>query len=260
MEVITIPCLQDNYSYLIYDEQSRAAALVDPSEAWPAMREIEKNNLKLTMVLCTHHHHDHIGGLDDLLDEYESLEVVGFHEDRSRIAHLTRLVKDGDSLEICGTLGDVLHTPGHTMTSVTYQVDGHIFVGDTLFGAGCGRLFEGTPEQMLDSLDKIASCPVDSRIYFGHEYTAHNLRFAAQLEPGNNAISERAARVARLRSENMPSAPSTLAEELRTNPFLRSAEPSLGQYLKSIGHPAETGPAGRVEVFAAVRELRNHFS
>lgn len=256
MKVITIPCLQDNYCYLLYDETSREAALVDPSEAWPVMQVVNDKNLHLKQVLCTHHHHDHIGGLEDLLDEYQDLEVVGFHEDRSRIAHLTRLVYDDEVLEICGTKATVMHTPGHTATSIVFQVGEHLFVGDTLFGAGCGRLFEGTAEQMLHSLDRIGACAPASRIYFGHEYTAFNLRFAAQVEPGNGAIGERADAVQKLRSENKSSAPSTLAEELQTNPFLRVSEPSLADYLGTIGRPA----GDRLAVFTEIRELRNHFS
>lgn len=256
MKVITIPCLQDNYCYLLYDETSREAALVDPSEAWPVMQVVNSKNLQLKQVLCTHHHQDHIGGLGDLLDEYQDLEVIGFHQDRSRIAHLTRLVHDDQVLEICGIEAKVMHTPGHTATSIVFQVGEHLFVGDTLFGAGCGRLFEGTAEQMLHSLDRICACAPASRVYFGHEYTAFNLRFAAQVEADNGAIGERAEAVQKLRNDNRPSAPSTLAEELKTNPFLRASESSLADYLDTIGQPA----GDRLAVFTALRELRNHFS
>ncbi len=255
MNTIVIPCLIDNYSYLIVNEG--CAAVVDPSEAWPVMQEIGKRGLKLEAVLCTHHHHDHIGGVDDLLDEYDGLSVFGFHQDKNRIPSLTRPVEDNDRISVCGLEAEVLHTPGHTATHVVYKVEDCLFVGDTLFGAGCGRLFEGTPAQMLHSLDKIAACPPASRIFFGHEYTELNLRFSAEVDPTNQAVAERAAGVAELRRQNRPSTPSTLAEELASNPFLRSEDASIIEKLRVDG---TISTADRVDVFAALRELRNHFS
>ncbi len=255
MNVVVIPCLYDNYSYLIVNEDQ--AAVVDPAEAWPVMQEIDKRNLKLTAALCTHHHHDHVGGLPDLLDEYQDLAVFGYYEDRNRIPLITHSVKDGDRISVCGLEAKVLHTPGHTSTHVVFILEDHLFVGDTLFGGGCGRLFEGTPAQMVHSLDKISACPASSKIYFGHEYTELNLRFAAQVDSTNTAITERAGVVAQLRSQGKPSAPSMLAEELATNPFLRAEDASIIEKLQADSRLAGTE---RVEVFAALRELRNHFS
>ena len=255
MNTIVIPCLIDNYSYLIVNEGR--AAVVDPSEAWPVMQELDKQGLKLEAVLCTHHHHDHIGGVDDLLEEYGGLSVFGFHQDKKRIPSLTHPVQDSDHITVCGLAAEVMHTPGHTSTHVIYKVGDCLFVGDTLFGAGCGRLFEGTPAQMLHSLDKIAACPPGSRIFFGHEYTQLNLRFSAEVDPTNQAVAERAAGVAELRRQNQPSTPSTLAEELATNPFLRPEDAAIIDKLKADGAIATTD---RVEVFAALRQLRNHFS
>jgi len=257
MEIITIPCLYDNYAYLIVNEGSREAAIVDVPEAWPVLRELSERGLKPAAVLCTHHHHDHIGGLDDLLEEYGMLRIIGFHEDAKRIPHLNEFQRDNDQFEVCGYHTKVLHTPGHTSTSIVFQIEDHLFVGDTLFGAGCGRLFEGTPEQMVHSLDRIAGYSKDSKIYFGHEYTELNLRFAAQVDPSNPAIAERQARVADLRQKGLPSSPSTLADELATNPFLRSEDASIREQLQTERH---VSGADRVAVFAALREKRNHFS
>lgn len=257
MEIVTIPCLYDNYSYLIIDREKGVTAVVDPSEAWPVMRELQSRELELSAVLCTHHHHDHIGGLDDLLDEYPGMRVLGFAEDKARIPQLNELLNDGDSFTLGHLRGDMFHTPGHTSASVVFHIDEALFVGDTLFGCGCGRLFEGTPEQMAASLARITAHPDSSRIYCGHEYTSLNLRFAAQVEPSNQAIHDRAKRVSALRSEDRPSVPSTLGEELKTNPFLRTREPAIIDYLTASHGLKDDSP---VSVFAALREMRNHFS
>ena len=255
MKIITIPCLYDNYSYLIVNNGH--AAVVDPSEAWPVIQEVEKHKAQLTAVLCTHHHHDHIGGVADLLDEYKGLAVYGFHQDKKRIPDITRPVEDNESISVCGQNMTVLHTPGHTLTHIVYRFEDHLFVGDTLCGAGCGRLFEGTPEQMVHSLDRIGGCSAGTKIYFGHEYTELNLRFSAEVDPTNTAVAERAVKVKQLRSRDLPSTPSKLADELATNPFLRIEDSSIIEQLKNAGR---ISGAGRVEVFAALRELRNHFS
>ena len=232
MEIITIPCLYDNYAYLLVNGDSREAAVVDLPEAWPVMREIAERDLHITAVLCTHHHHDHIGGIYDLLDEYGDVTVFGFCEDRTRIPCITEPLDDGDEFSVCGYSARMLHTPGHTSTSVVFQLGRHLFVGDTLFGAGCGRLFEGTPGQMVGSLDRIAGCAADSLIYFGHEYTELNLRFAAGVDPDNPAIGARRKRVAGLRGAGLPSAPSTVEDELSTNPFLRVENGSIIERLQ----------------------------
>jgi hydroxyacylglutathione hydrolase len=255
MEVVVVPCLYDNYAYLIIN--GTQTAVVDPSEAWPVMNLIDDRELELTAVLCTHHHHDHIGGLPDLLDEYGSLDVYGFFQDRTRIPLLTKPLQDNESFSVCGLEAKVLHTPGHTSTHVVFWFEDHLFVGDTLFGAGCGRLFEGSAEQMVNSLDRIAACGSRCSVFFGHEYTELNLRFAAQVDPTNPAISERTARVAQLRREDRPSAPSTLREELATNPFLRIEDSAIIDQLK---REERLESSDRVAVFAALREQRNNFS
>ncbi len=257
MEIITIPCLYDNYSYLIIGDNRIDTAVVDPPEAWPVMRELEQRQLSLAAVLCTHHHHDHIGGIDDLLDAYPHLRILGFKEDAGRIPKLTELLDDGDSFTVGTITGKIFHTPGHTSASVVFQIGNKIFVGDTLFGAGCGRLFEGTAEQMVASLGRIVSCGQGTELYFGHEYTSLNLRFAAEVDATNDIVRKRALMVEEMRAGDTPSTPSTIELELATNPFLRVTEPAIIDYLeKQVGLQSHDP----VEVFAAIRELRNHFS
>jgi len=255
MEIVVVPCLYDNYSYLIIN--GKEAAVVDPSEAWPVMKVAADKGLTLVAALCTHHHHDHIGGLPDLLDEYKNLEIYGFHQDQKRIPLITRPVEDEARFSVCGLDVDVIHTPGHTSTHIVFAVEDHLFVGDTLFGAGCGRLFEGTAEQMVHSLDRILQCGKQSRIFFGHEYTEFNLRFAAQVDPVNPAIDERIASVRKMRKADQPSTPSTLEEELATNPFLRIED---GSIIDQLEREHNLDSTDRVKVFAALREQRNNFS
>jgi hydroxyacylglutathione hydrolase len=255
MEVVVVPCLYDNYSYLIIN--GKQAAVVDPSEAWPVMNVIDERELELSAVLCTHHHNDHIGGLPDLLDEYGSLDVYGFFQDRKRIPLINQPLQDNEQFPVCGLEAAVIHTPGHTSTHIVFHVEDHLFVGDTLFGAGCGRLFEGTPEQMVQSLDRIIACGNQVSVFFGHEYTELNLRFAAQVDPTNPAIGKRAERVAEIRREDRPSAPSTLKEELETNPFLRIEDSAI---IDQLDREERLESSGKVAVFAALREQRNHFS
>lgn len=255
MDVAVIPCLYDNYSYLLINGDT--AAVVDPSEAWPIMKGLDERGLTLSAVLCTHHHHDHIGGLADLLDEYPGLEVYGFDQDRSRIPLITHPVGNGERFQVAGADVEVIHTPGHTSGHIVFRAEENLFVGDTLFGAGCGRLFEGTAEQMVESLDRIMACGRRCNVFFGHEYTQLNLRFAAGVDPTNEAIVQRADKVQGLRSQDRPSSPSTLEEELATNPFLRIEDGSIIEKLQSEQRLSDSD---RVTVFATLRELRNHFS
>ena len=257
MNVIVVPCLFDNYSYIIENEVIGEAAVVDPSEAWPVMRELEGRGLRLSAVLCTHHHRDHIGGIDDLCDEFDDLEVFGFRGDERRLPRLNRPVDDGDTISVCGFTGSVMHTPGHTTGGVVYCFEDCLFTGDTLFGAGCGRLFEGTAEQMAVSLKRIAACGPEKKLYFGHEYTVTNLRFASQLAPGNEEIRKRLEQTIKKREQGEPSSPSTMFEELQTNPFLRCDDPEILEYLeRNAGLPNRDTD----EIFARIRLLRNDFS
>lgn len=258
MDVVVVPCLFDNYAYIIYNEATREAAVVDPSEAWPVKRELGERGLMLTSVLCTHHHHDHIGGVDDLLDDGpDNIRVMGYRGEANRISQLNELLDDGDTVTVCGISGQVFHTPGHTTGGMVYHVGDCVFTGDTLFGAGCGRLFEGTAGQMMRSLQKITACGKDKKLYFGHEYTLTNLRFAAGIDPENEAVKKRFQHIENKRENGEPSAPSTVAEELLTNPFLRCGETSIISGLENRNLLKDSDPE---TVFAQIRELRNRFS
>ena len=257
MKVIVVPCLHDNYSYLIFDENSREAAVVDPSEAWPVLKELEANQLNLTSVLCTHHHADHIGGLEDLIDEVGKLRVIGFEGDRARIPLLNELLVDRDEFSVCGLSGSMLHTPGHTTGGVVYHLDNNLFTGDTLFGGGCGRLFEGTPAQMLASLEKLIHFHPDTLVYCGHEYTVVNLNFARQVEPDNDDTRKRLDQVEAIRKSGLPSVPSRMGDEYKTNPFLRCRESDFVKQLEKNYHIEDRNAEA---VFAFVRGLRNNFS
>jgi hydroxyacylglutathione hydrolase len=217
MRVVAIPCLSDNYAYLVMD--GPRAAIVDPSEHAPVLEVVKREGVKLEAIWLTHHHWDHIGGVDGILAAHPGAitSVVAHGSDKPRIAKATKLVDEGDVVELGSLRAKILHNPGHTLGAISYWIedgDGAVFTGDTLFAAGCGRVFEGTPEMMFASLHKIAALPPSTRVYFGHEYTAANLKFAAHVEPNNKAIKERAAKL------SVPSTPSTIAEELATNPFL----------------------------------------
>ena len=216
MIVRAVPCLKDNYAYLVID--GGRAAVVDPGDAAPVEEALVREGVQLAAIWLTHHHWDHVGGVHALAEARPGLEVVAHVHDRGRAAGATRFVDEGDHVELGALRARILHNPGHTLGAISYVVGGAVFTGDTLFGAGCGRLFEGTAEQMFASLAKLAALPPETRVYFGHEYTAANLRFAAAAEPDNTAVTARAAALA------TPSTPSTIADELATNPFVRAKD------------------------------------
>ncbi len=257
MRILPLPAFDDNYIWLLHDG-AHEAAVIDPGDAQPVIEHLERQGLRLIAILLTHHHHDHVGGARRLAEQYGA-PVYGPHSDR--IDCVTQPLEDGDEVDL-GRLGTwrVMTTPGHTLDHIAYYnpafEQGALFCGDTLFGAGCGKLFEGTPRQMQDSLEKIRALPDDTQIYCGHEYTEDNLRFAALAEPGNAAIHARidAARAQRARGE--PTVPSSLALEKATNPFLRwdSAE-LLTNTTTRLGHAPEDSSA----MFAAVRAWKDAF-
>jgi hydroxyacylglutathione hydrolase len=255
MKIVQIPLLRDNYGYLIICQKTNTAGIVDPSEAEPVVRRVELEQVTLTAILNTHHHRDHTGGNEGLLAK-QSLEVYGHKSDQGRIPGLTRGVDEGDEVVIGEVRGKVLFIPGHTTGHVAYLFGNNLFCGDTLFTAGCGRLFEGTPEQMHGSLKKLMGLPDDTKVYCGHEYTESNLRFAMTLEPKNHKLVSRFERVQGLRARGASTVPSTMEEEKQTNPFLRWDSKEIQARLKAGSSGLRLDP---VSVFATVRKLKDAF-
>lgn len=229
-KVIVVPCLSDNYAYLVHLEGSKDAIVVDASEAAPVETALAKHGLELVGILATHHHYDHVGGNEELASGRAGLPVWGTTYDKRRVPGLTRTVEDGEEAEIAGMQVRCLTVPGHTLGAVAYVIGDAVFTGDTMFIAGCGRLFEGTPAQMHDSLShKLGKLPDATRVFCGHEYTVSNAKFAATLEPDNAAVAKLLSDAETARSRGEPTVPSTMGAEHTYNPFMRVAEPVLQQ-------------------------------
>ena len=250
-EIRTFTCLTDNFGYLVHDAATNATASIDAPEAAPIIRTLEREGWRLTDILITHHHGDHVGGVAELKRRYDC-RVVGPGDKTAGIANVDLRVGNGDVVKVGNLLARVLETPGHTLEHIAYVFDSEkaLFAGDTLFSIGCGRVPEGTYPMMWDSLLKLRALPDDFRLYCGHEYTAANIRFALGVEPDNAALKTRADEVARLRAENKPTIPSLLGEEKRANVFLRADDPSVAQKLHMKG-------ASAAEVFGELRERKN---
>ena len=257
MKIISVPCSFDNYGYLLICEETGKAAVVDPAEFYPISCEIERTGIRLQAVYCTHHHADHIGGLEDLLAEFPELSVYGHESDKRRIPGMNRSLRDGSKIQVGNVEGQVIHTPGHTTGSLCYLFEDALFTGDTLFSGGCGRLFEGSPKQMYDALNfKIKILPPETKVYFGHEYTIQNLKFANFIEPDNEKVSKRLELIVDQREKGMLSTPSTLQIECDTNPFLRIEEKGV---IKSVAEKLIGEALDPVSVFTAIRRLKDSF-
>jgi len=227
LQIEPIPAFDDNYIWLLRASGDERVAVVDPGDADPVMERLRRDGLRLACVLITHHHYDHVGGLAELAAAWPGLLVTGPAD--GRIRGLSRVVGEGDRVAPPG-LGielTVMAVPGHTATHIAYVGDGVLLCGDTLFAAGCGRVFDGTFDQLAASLRRIATLPAATRCYCAHEYTLANLGFADWVEPDSPTLAARRAEAEALRSAGAPTVPSTLAEELATNPFLRTAEPAV---------------------------------
>lgn len=251
--VHTIPAFTDNYIWLFHSQGENQAYVVDPGDATPVLETLHRLELSLKGILITHHHADHVGGIDQLLREY-SVPVYA----PKGIPQATTIMKDGDLLNIADQTFQVISIPGHTLDHIAYfsASESLVFCGDTLFSNGCGRLFEGTPDQMWHSLSRLASLPADTKIYCAHEYTEANTRFALEVEPDNEVLQQRAIEIEELRQQNKPTIPSALSKELATNPFLRTGHQSIQEAARRHSNqalPSET------EVFAAIRRWKDCF-
>src|SRR6185503_11032380 len=253
LEIVPLPAFQDNYIWTLRDGKN--AAVVDPGEAGPVKQYLAREGLTLVAILATHHHPDHVGGIAELV---AMKKVPVFGPKGEPIPELTHPVGQDDKVGIPALDAEfsVLEIPGHTRAHVAYYGLESLFCGDTLFACGCGRVFEGTAEQMLASLMKLAALPDATKVYCGHEYTLANIRFARAVDPGNRALAAREERAAKQRAAGQPTLPSTLGEERATNPFLRCAEPVV---VESANKYLGARIADPVRVFAAIREWKNRF-
>ncbi len=253
LEIRQIPCLSDNYGYLIRDEASGAVAAIDTPDVNAINDALAEAGWRLTHILNTHHHWDHAGGNLALKEKWQC-EIIGPRAEADRIPGLDRPVGDGDLLAFGQSAAKIFDTPGHTSGHIVYHFpeDEAAFVGDTIFAMGCGRLFEGTPAQMWASLSKIAVLPPATKLYCAHEYTQSNAAFALTVDPHNEELKTRAREVDQLRAEGAPTVPMTLAAELATNPFLRAEDDGLKAAIGMAG-------ASAVDVFAETRRRKDNF-
>ncbi len=252
-EVVPLRAFADNYIWTIRD--SSRAAVVDPGDAQPVLDYLAREHLQLVAILNTHHHADHVGGNRELVRHYR-VPVFGPHD--PRIADVTHRLADGErtTLPHFGVEFEVMEIPGHTRTHIAFYGPAMLFCGDTLFAAGCGRLFEGTPQQMHDSLTKLMRLPDATRVYCGHEYTLSNIRFAKAADPNNRALRELEVRARQLRDKDLPTLPSTIAQEKATNPFVRCGEPDVVATASKHAGKALNDP---VSVLGTIREWKNSF-
>ena len=239
MKIQVIPCLQDNYAYLIIDEENSTACVIDPGESKPVINFLEKNNIKLKFILNTHHHYDHVGGNKELKKEYAA-KIIGYKGDKDRIPGIDFLVDDQDNWKQENFEAKIIHIPGHTTGHIAFYFFNEkiIFTGDTLFSLGCGKIFEGTYKEMFESLSKIKNLPEDTKIYCGHEYTLQNSKFCIEHDPQNQDLQKKITKINEKLKKNVPTIPSILKDEKECNIFLR---------------------AKNVESFSKLRDLKDNF-
>ena len=223
MNIEIIPCLQDNYSYIVIDPKNKSTCVIDPSESGPIINFLEKNNLKLDYILNTHHHYDHVGGNSELKKYYKA-KIVGYVNDHKRIPEIDILLKNKEIWKYKNFEAKIIHIPGHTTGHICFYFykDKIAFTGDTLFSLGCGKIFEGTYSQMFNSLNKLKELPLDTKIYCGHEYTLQNSKFCLLNDPNNKNLKIKITEIKKKLDNNLPTIPSTIKEELECNIFLRS--------------------------------------
>ncbi|WP_083599227.1 hydroxyacylglutathione hydrolase [Shimia gijangensis] len=253
LEIITLPCLSDNYSFLIHDGASGETAVVDVPEASVISAALQQRGWTLSHVFLTHHHWDHIDGLGDLLANHPA-QVVGAKADAHRLPPLDLEVSEGDRFFLGGEIVEVLDVSGHTVGHIAFYLPetGAVFTADSLMALGCGRLFEGDPDMMWTSLSKLAALPANTIVCSGHEYTEANARFAVTIDPDNSALQTRIEDIAAARAEDRPTVPSILSDELATNPFLRGADPAIQAHLNMQG-------ADPARVFEEIRKRKDNF-
>jgi len=253
MKIEIIPCLKDNYSYIIIDPKNKNTCVVDPSESKPIINFLEKNNLQLNYILNTHHHYDHVGGNTELKKKYKA-KIVGFEGDCERIPEIDIMLKDGEIWKQDNFEAKVIHIPGHTLGHICFHFynENNLFTGDTLFSLGCGRIFEGTYEQMFASLEKIKKLPLKTKIYCGHEYTLQNSKFCITYDGGNQNLIKKIQEIKEKLTKNKPTIPSTLEEELKNNIFLRSGNNKIKTNLNMKN-------SSSLITFSKLRDLKDNF-
>ena len=253
MKIIIVKCLKDNYSYIIYNEQTLVSAVIDPSEADPIINEIEKNNLQLKYIFNTHHHYDHVGGNSKLKEKY-ICKIAGYEKDKDRIPGIDIKLKDNQKWKNELLECEILHVPGHTSGHISIYVKeiNALFTGDTLFSLGCGRIFEGTYNQMFESLKKLKKFPKVTKIYCGHEYTKKNSDFCLSIDKKNSKLINKISEINNNIKNGNPTIPSILGDELECNIFLRSDNIEIQKQLGiNIGNP--------IEAFTKLRDLKDIF-
>ncbi len=253
LEIIQLPVLNDNYIYIIHETDLNQTAVVDPAISAPVLEVLKNRGWSLDYIFNTHHHWDHVGANLELKDQTDCL-IYASQIDRSRIPGIDKQLSHGDEVKLGNHVANVMAVPGHTLGHIVYHFskDNALFCGDTLFSMGCGRLFEGSAEQMWHSLQQFKQLPKQTKIYCAHEYTQANGKFALTIEPDNQQLQQRIQQVDRLRAENQATIPTTVDQELETNPFLREESPSIQNKVNMIDRPG-------IEVFRKIRELKDHF-